>query len=247
MVIAKARICDLSRLETGIEWRDVSPEAKDFVRGLVCVDPRKRLTVGQAKRHRWLSRHTRELEEVYERAVEDWIKTEKVEGGKNVTLEHFNLSQSLRSPPRENFYPTSSITSSNPNLNFDPYPMGAFSFEPGSSLPSHLEEKQEQGEEGEDGSMSGVPDLISDQFTPESPQGGCVEDETWRASGLYTAEEDELHDAAAGDGRLRSAMELAREVDARRSKRRKAERGGEGADGGQKVETGIRSKFFMGR
>lgn len=227
-----------------MEWRDVSPEAKDFVRGLVCVDPRNRLTVGQAKRHRWLSRHTRELEEVYERAVEDWVKTEKVEDGKNVTLEHFNLSQSLRSPPRGNFYPASSITSSPPNLNFDPYPMGAFSFEPGSSLPSYLEEKQEQGEEGEDGSMPGVPDLISDQFTPEPPQGGCVDDGAWRASGLYTAEEDELYDAAAGDGRLRSAMELAREVDARRSKRRGAERG---VDGDQKVETGIRSKFFMGR
>lgn len=228
-----------------MEWRDVSPEAKDFVRGLVCVDPRKRLTVGQAKRHRWLSRHTRELEEVYERAVEDWVKTEKVEGGKNVTLEHFNLSQRLRSPPRENFYPaSSSITSSPPNLNFDPYPMGAFSFEPGSSLPSYLEEKQEQGEEGEDGSMPGVPSLISDQFTPEPPQGGCVDDGAWRASGLYTAEEDELYDAAAGDGRLRSAMELAREVDARRSKMRGAERG---VGGDQKAERGIRSKFFMER
>lgn len=247
MVIARARTCDLSRLETGTEWRDVSAEAKDFVRGLVCVDPRKRLTVGQAKRHRWLSRHTKELEEVYERAVEGWIKTEKVAGGKNVTLEHFNLSQNFRSPPRVDSYPTSSITSSNTNLNSDPYPMGAFSFEPGSSLPSYLEVKQGQGEEGKGRSPPGITDLTSYRFTPQSSQGGRAENGPRRTSELYTAEEDELHNAVVGDGRLRSAMELAREVDARRSERRGAGRGGEGVDGDKMVGAGTRSKFFMGR
>lgn len=246
MVIARARICDLSRLETGTEWRDVSVEAKDFVRGLVCVDPRKRLTVGQAKRHRWLSRHTRELEEVYERAVEGWVKTEKVEGEKNITLEHFNLSQNLRSPPRGS-HPASSIASSNANLNFDPYPMGAFSFEPGSSLPSCLGEGRRSGEEGKGNSSPAITDLTSDQFTSQSSQEGRAENGPWRTSELYTAEEDELHDAAAGDGRLRSAMELAREVDARRSERRGAERGGEGMGGDKRVGAGNRSKFFMGQ
>lgn len=230
-----------------MEWRDVSPEAKDFVRGLVCVDPRKRLTVGQAKRHRWLSRHTRELEEVYERAVEGWVKTDKVEGGEDVTLEYFNLSQNLHSPPRGDFYPASSITSSNTNLNFDLYPMGAFSFEPGSSLPSYLEEKQGQGEKSKGSSTAGITNLTSGQFTLQSSQEGRAEDGVCRTDELYTAEEDELHDAAAGDGRLRSAMELAREVDARRSERRGAERGGEGMDCDKRVGVGNRSKFFIGQ
>lgn len=224
-------MCDLSRLETGTEWQDVSAEAKDFVRGLVCVDPRKRLTVGQAKRHRWLSRHTGELEEVYERAVEDWVKREKVEGKKNVALEYFNLSQSLHSPPTGDFYPAFS----SPSINLDPYPMGTFSFEAGSSLPSYLGKERER-EEGDGSSMAGVPELMFDQLTPNSPRGCREDDGPWHASGLYTAEEAELHHAAAADGRLRSAMELAREVEARRGERR--------ADGNRGGEC---SRFFVRR
>lgn len=203
------------------------------MRGLICVDPRKRLTVGQAKQHRWLSRHTGELEEVYERAVEDWVKREKVEGGKNVALEYFNLSQSLHSPPTGDFYPNFS----SPSIDLDPYPMGAFSFEAGSSLPSYLGEERER-EEGESSSMAGVPDLMFDQFTPDSPRGFREEDGPWRASGLYTAEEAELHHAAAADGRLRSAMELAREVEARRAERR--------TNGNRRVGAGESSRFFVG-
>lgn len=209
------------------------------MKGLICVDPRKRLTVGQAKQHPWLGRHTRELEEVYERAVEDWVKREKVEGGKNVILEYFNLSQSFHLPSTGDSYPTPSVSSPCPNLNMDPYPMGAFSFGAGSSLPSYLGEEREEGEEGDDNSMASVPDLVPDQFTPESSRGCRKEDEPWRASGLYTAEEDELHNAAAGDGRLRSAMELARDVEARRSEKRVCEN--------QRVGAGDKSRFFVGR
>lgn len=242
-------MCDLSRLETGIEWRDVSAEAKDFVRGLVCVDPRKRLTVGQAKRHRWLSRHTRELEEVYGRAVEDWVKREKVDEGKNVALEHFSLSQSPHSLPAENIYSVSSSSahSSSPSINTNPYPMGMFSFEPGSSLPSHLGEEREQQEGGENSNMSGVPSLLFDQLTSEPlrEEGG-----SWCTSELYAAEEDELHNAAAGDGRLRSAIELAREVEARKSNIGVARVDGEGerwGDDKKRVRMGDKSKFFAER
>ncbi|KAI8337907.1 kinase-like domain-containing protein [Chlamydoabsidia padenii] len=36
-------------------WDPISEEAKDLIRGLLCVDPRKRYTVGQVLRHPWLA------------------------------------------------------------------------------------------------------------------------------------------------------------------------------------------------
>lgn len=167
----------------------MSAEAKDFIRALVCVDPRKRLTAAQAGSHRWLSRHREELEEVYGRAVGEWREV----GGEEVVLEHFGGGEE----------------------------MGGFWFGAGESL--------------EDVEMVDVPELVVDVGTPESVRGGTGEGEGWRG-GLYTVEEDELYDAAAGDGRLRSARELARDVEARREARR----------GGRVEESGGRSRFFMG-
>lgn len=36
-------------------WDPISEDAKDLIRGLLCVDPRKRYTVGQVLRHPWLA------------------------------------------------------------------------------------------------------------------------------------------------------------------------------------------------
>lgn len=38
------------------EWTDVSEDAKDLVRGMLCKDPEKRLTAEQCLRHTWLKR-----------------------------------------------------------------------------------------------------------------------------------------------------------------------------------------------
>lgn len=37
------------------EWGDISPEAKDFIRGLLEVDPKKRLTASEALGHVWMT------------------------------------------------------------------------------------------------------------------------------------------------------------------------------------------------
>lgn len=37
------------------EWRDISAEAKDFIRGLLEVDPKKRLAANEALNHTWLT------------------------------------------------------------------------------------------------------------------------------------------------------------------------------------------------
>ncbi|KAH0610025.1 uncharacterized protein H6S33_012571 [Morchella sextelata] len=233
-VLAKARSGDLRRLETGVEWRDVSGEAKDFIRSLICVDPRKRMTLEQAKKHNWLGRHAKELEEVYSRAVGDWYRRRSIPAEEEITvpLQNFNPAQSHARAARGN----SSFTPSH------------FGFEPGSSLARLERAGVGSGEVAiEEEEMSDVPELLFDQFTPGSPHhlspGFESTDETqdgeedeWRDNALYTAEEDELHDAAAGDGRLRSAMELSREVEARREQRMRELR-----EGGEET---IRSRFF---
>ena len=40
------------------EWKGVSREARDFIRRLLQIDPRKRMTVEEALNHPWLGRHT---------------------------------------------------------------------------------------------------------------------------------------------------------------------------------------------
>ena len=42
-------------------WAEVSEEAKDLIRGLLTLDPRKRLTVDQALEHPWLRKSREEL------------------------------------------------------------------------------------------------------------------------------------------------------------------------------------------
>jgi calcium/calmodulin-dependent protein kinase I len=39
-------------------WDPISPEAKDFVKNLLIVDPRKRMTAAEALNHKWLARRT---------------------------------------------------------------------------------------------------------------------------------------------------------------------------------------------
>lgn len=38
----------------GPQWTRVSPAAKDLVRALLTVDPKKRMTIEQAERHEWM-------------------------------------------------------------------------------------------------------------------------------------------------------------------------------------------------
>ena len=43
-------------------WEHVSPEAKDFISGLIKVNPKERMTVDDAHSHPWLKRDAKELE-----------------------------------------------------------------------------------------------------------------------------------------------------------------------------------------
>lgn len=42
---------------SGHQWKSVSPEAKDVIKGLLTIDPKKRLTLNQLIEHQWVQHH----------------------------------------------------------------------------------------------------------------------------------------------------------------------------------------------
>jgi serine/threonine protein kinase len=77
--------------------------AKDFLKKLICTDPKQRMTATQATRHEWLSRHTEELDALYDRATKDWKGREDL-----VEIEYFedDLPGTPPEPTRTLPFPT---------------------------------------------------------------------------------------------------------------------------------------------
>ncbi|RMY03921.1 hypothetical protein D0867_10524 [Hortaea werneckii] len=65
---------DLSVLDTRLSWRDVSKNAKEFIRSCLTMDESARITANQALLHSWFtnSHYAAELEAAYARAIYDW-------------------------------------------------------------------------------------------------------------------------------------------------------------------------------
>ena len=61
-------------LDTGFSWRDVSNNAKGFIRSCLTVDESARITAKQALLHGWFTNdhYAAELEAAYARAIYDW-------------------------------------------------------------------------------------------------------------------------------------------------------------------------------
>ena len=58
-------------------WQDIPPRALDFLRGLLSLDPEKRLTASSALNHSWFKKPLSEaalLEERYEKVIRFWRK-----------------------------------------------------------------------------------------------------------------------------------------------------------------------------
>lgn len=53
-----------SRIRTGQydfpspEWTNVTVEAKELIRGMLIVDPNKRLTIGEVMKNKWIAQYT---------------------------------------------------------------------------------------------------------------------------------------------------------------------------------------------
>ena len=71
------------------DWDQISPQAKDFVQKLICVDPQQRLTASQALLHPWILNQEPLLEKtnlasiVGENLVKNFNAKRKLKGGMN--------------------------------------------------------------------------------------------------------------------------------------------------------------------
>ncbi|EZF32042.1 CAMK protein kinase [Trichophyton interdigitale] len=69
-----AKQCNLAVLEQDEDWKCVGDRAKHFVRGLLVLDDKQRMTAEQALNHDWFtnSAHSQAFNELYMRAIQGW-------------------------------------------------------------------------------------------------------------------------------------------------------------------------------
>ena len=76
-ILKASATCDLSRMETGVVWKDVLPQAKDLVRQLLQLNEKARLSADEALQHAWFIEGDRKpfFEEAYRQAIKGWTRT----------------------------------------------------------------------------------------------------------------------------------------------------------------------------
>jgi serine/threonine protein kinase len=57
------------------EWRDVSQDAKDLIKGMLCTDPSKRLTIDQVFLNRWVSVSIHTFHKICTKIAEQNVRT----------------------------------------------------------------------------------------------------------------------------------------------------------------------------
>ncbi|EFE36445.1 serine/threonine protein kinase, putative [Trichophyton benhamiae CBS 112371] len=69
-----AKQCNLDVLEQDEDWKCIGDRAKQFVRGLLVLDDKQRMTAEQALDHDWFtnSAHSQAFNELYVRAIQGW-------------------------------------------------------------------------------------------------------------------------------------------------------------------------------
>lgn len=69
--------CDLSLLDHSPAWKDVQPQAKEFVKGLLQLNENARMTAEQALKHAWFTEGPRKafFEGKYSLAIRGWKRT----------------------------------------------------------------------------------------------------------------------------------------------------------------------------
>lgn len=73
-IIKAAAECNLDRLDNSSAWLDVNPQTKGFVKELLVLDEKTRLTAQQALNHLWFTEGSRRaaLEKTYKQIIEGW-------------------------------------------------------------------------------------------------------------------------------------------------------------------------------
>ena len=74
-VLVNAAKCDLSELDHSPFWQSVDYRSRDLIKGLLTLDEKSRLNVGQALEHVWFTGYGRRqiLEEEYCQIIKGWM------------------------------------------------------------------------------------------------------------------------------------------------------------------------------
>lgn len=74
-IIEAAATCDLQELDNSVEWKGVSDRGKDFVKKLLVLDEKERMTAVQALEHEWFTSKECETSSnaLYQQAIKNWI------------------------------------------------------------------------------------------------------------------------------------------------------------------------------
>jgi serine/threonine protein kinase len=101
--------CNLDALEKSQSWRDVGARPKAFVKGLLALDERQRMTAKESLAHEWFTNdaHRTEFEELYRRATRHWRprmpKEPVIELVEADNIEGLPFSQGLRTESQKGF------------------------------------------------------------------------------------------------------------------------------------------------
>lgn len=182
----------ISQIES---YTHISQDAKDFIIRLHCLDARKRMTAKQAMEHSWLSRHKNELNGLYDRA------TRHCRGRTGPALiESFETSKIDENP--NSLLLDDDEMDDLPELvrdNYSPPSLRELSF-------PNMKVQNKYGPHDE---------------IPESSWEGVNHESRSQDQIINDREQQTLYDSVVGDGRLRNAAELLREVNEDRRRRRR--------------------------
>ncbi|KAI5790216.1 kinase-like domain-containing protein, partial [Geopyxis carbonaria] len=184
---------DLNHMVTEAVWKDISNYAKDFVRNLICVDQKKRLSAKEAIKHPWLARHSTELHALCERANRGW----KERGGEAVIEEWQTPSTPLPQSQAQEVIEQKLVLES--DLEID-------QCDDMESQPPPLEPEYEENLYFNDSLR--VP---ADQSPPPS-----LDDDN---ESTHSLQDQDIYDSVVLDGALRSVEEFYREVEERKAEK----------------------------
>lgn len=73
-IIEATAMCNLHEVDHSVQWECVSDQAKDFVKKLLVLDEKERMTAVQALEHGWLSSKAFENSprSLYQQAIKNW-------------------------------------------------------------------------------------------------------------------------------------------------------------------------------
>lgn len=113
--------CDLTGIDDALAWKDVTVEAKDFIKKLLKLDEKARLNTDEALEHVWFTKGSRReiIQNAYKNAINGWTASRP---GWDF-IEDINSLMQIRNPPSEQVPLSSQTHTQHHPINVPSYPI----------------------------------------------------------------------------------------------------------------------------